>query len=124
MSFWSGPPQTPPLETQFFELLRGGVGGGQKSTPPFLGPRIMNLLVFFYLSQKSVSGFRLHGVCMGRSGTSAYAVYALSSHFWYVGGFGDLGGGGLVHNLLMQFFTLDSSKIEVFETCCFDVVIT
>ena len=31
---------------------------------------------------------------------------------------------GLVHNLLMQFFTLDSSKIEVFETCFFDVVTT
>ena len=28
---------------------------------------------------------------MGRSGTSAYAIYALSSHFCYVGGFGDLG---------------------------------
>ena len=39
-----------------------------------------------------------------------------------------VGGGGspkgLVHNLLMQFFTLDSSKIEVFETCFFDIVIT
>ena len=37
------------------------------------------------------------------------------------------GGGspkGWVHNLLMQFFTLDSSKIEVFETCFFDIVIT
>ena len=31
---------------------------------------------------------------------------------------------GLVHNLLMQFFTLDSSKMEVFETCCFDIVTT
>ena len=31
---------------------------------------------------------------------------------------------GPVHNLLMQFFTLDSSKIEVFETCFFDVVTT
>ena len=29
-----------------------------------------------------------------------------------------------VHNLLMQFFTLDSTKIEVFETCFFDIVIT
>ena len=29
-----------------------------------------------------------------------------------------------VHNLLMQFFTLGSSKIEVFETCFFDVVTT
>ena len=38
------------------------------------------------------------------------------------------GGGGspkrLVHNLLVQFFTPDSSKIEVFETCFFDIVIT
>ena len=31
---------------------------------------------------------------------------------------------GLVHNLLMQFFTLGSSKIEVLETCFFDVVTT
>ena len=39
-----------------------------------------------------------------------------------------MGGGGapkgLVHNLLMQFFTLDSSKIEVFEFRFFDIVIT
>ena len=28
---------------------------------------------------------------MGRSGTSAYAVYALFSHLCYVGGFGNLG---------------------------------
>ena len=37
------------------------------------------------------------------------------------------GGGspkGLVHNLLLQFFTLGSSKIEVFETCFYDYVIT
>ena len=37
------------------------------------------------------------------------------------------GGGspkGLVHNLLVQFFTLDGSKIQVFETCFFDIVIT
>ena len=31
---------------------------------------------------------------------------------------------GLVHNLLMQFFTLDSSKIEVSETYFFGMVIT
>ena len=66
-------------------------GGGQKMTPPFFGSKIMNLLVFSILSRKSVSGFQLHRVCMGRSGTSAYAVYALFSHFCYVGGFGDLG---------------------------------
>ena len=31
---------------------------------------------------------------------------------------------GPVHNLLMQFFTSDSSKIEVFETCFYDIVTT
>ena len=31
---------------------------------------------------------------------------------------------GLVHNLLMQFFTRGSSKIEVFETCFSDIVTT
>ena len=42
---------------------------------------------------------------------------------YWVGG----GGGapkGLVRNLLMQFFTLDSSKMEVFETYFFDIVTT
>ena len=44
-------------------------------------------------------------------------------------GIGSGGGGGgspkgLVHNLLMQFFTLGSSKMEVFKTCFFDVVTT
>ena len=37
------------------------------------------------------------------------------------------GGGaprGLVHNLLMQLFTPDSSKMEVFEICFCDIVIT
>ena len=31
---------------------------------------------------------------------------------------------GPVHNLLVQFFTLGSSKIEVFETCFYDAVTT
>ena len=31
---------------------------------------------------------------------------------------------GLVHNLLIQLFNLGSSKIEVFETRFFDIVIT
>ena len=31
---------------------------------------------------------------------------------------------GLLHNLLMQFFTLGSSKMEVFETCFSDIVMT
>ena len=31
---------------------------------------------------------------------------------------------GLVHNLLMQLFTLGSSKIKVLEKCFFDIVTT
>ena len=70
----------------------GGLGGGcRKNDPPFFGSKIMNLLVFSILSRKSVSGSRLHGVCMGLSGTSTCGVYALFSHFWYVGKVGDLG---------------------------------
>ena len=31
---------------------------------------------------------------------------------------------GLVHNLLMRLFILDSSKMEVFKTCFFDILTT
>ena len=43
-------------------------------------------------------------------------------------GIGRSGEGGcpnaLVHNLLMHFFTLENSKIEVFKTHFFDIMIT
>ena len=58
----------------------------------------MNLLVFCDFEPKKCFRSRLHGVCMGRSGTSAGAVYALFSRFCYVGGFGDLGD-PVVHTL-------------------------
>ena len=106
---------------------------------------------------------------MGWSETSPFAVYAIFSHFCYVGGFGDLGDpvvptlrgvsgdtegrflqslsvpragrcrykrcemaastnnglvNGLLHTLFMLFFTLDNSKIEVFGTYSYDIVIT
>ena len=52
-------------------------------------------------------------------------IYVVFHPIW---GLGRVGGGGapkgLVHNLLMQFFTLGSSKLEVFETCFYDTVIT
>ena len=60
----------------------------------------------------------------------SYAKHALGRIYMFFTLFGYwVGGGGgvpkgLVHNLLMQFFTLDSSKIEVFKTCFFDVVTT
>ena len=48
--------------------------------------------------------------------------------FFILFGYYVWGGGGspkgLVHNLRMQVFTLGSSKIEVFETCFFDIVTT
>ena len=72
----------------------GGVGGVknvEKMTPPFFGSKITNLLVFFDFEPKKCFRAQLHRVCMGRSGTSADAVYAVFSHFCYVGGFGDLG---------------------------------
>ena len=50
-------------------------------------------------------------------------IYMFFTLFGYWAG----GGGspkGLVHNLLMQVFTPDSSKMEVFETYFFDIVIT
>ena len=46
---------------------------------------------------------------------------------YYVGGGvsqGDWYTTCLVHKLLLQFFTLGSSKIEVFETCFYDIVTT
>ena len=47
--------------------------------------------------------------------------------FFTLFGYWPNGGGspkGLVHNLLMQFVPLGSSKIEVFETCFFDIINT
>ena len=41
--------------------------------------------------------------------------------YWVGGGWSPK---GLVHNLLMQIFTPGSSKIDVFETCFFDIVTT
>ena len=60
---------------------------------------------------------------------SSYAKHILGRIYVFFTLFGCWvrGGGaskGLVHNLLMHFFTMGSSKIEVFEICFFDVVTT
>ena len=53
-------------------------------------------------------------------------IYVFFALFGYQVGGGGGGGApkGRVANLLMQFFTPDSSKMEVFETCFCDIVIT
>ena len=54
-----------------------------------------------------------------------YIKHVLGRIYMFFTVLGYSGGGapkGLVHNLLMQVFTLDSSEIEVFETCFYDIV--
>ena len=55
-----------------------------------------------------------------------YAVFTRFSPYLGIRSGGGGGGApkGLVHNLLMLFFTLGCSKIEVFKTCFYDTVIT
>ena len=48
-------------------------------------------------------------------------IWVFFTLFGYWVGGGEGAPKGLVHNLLMQVFTLDSSKIEVFKTCFFDI---
>ena len=59
----------------------------------------------------------------------SYVKHSLGCIYVFFTLFGYWAGGGgspkeLIHNLLMQFFTPDSSKMEVFETYFFDIVIT
>ena len=53
-------------------------------------------------------------------------IYVVSPYLGIRSGVGGGGGApkGLVHNLLMQFFTPGSSKIEVFKTGFHDIVTT
>ena len=52
-------------------------------------------------------------------------IFLFFTPFGYWGGGGGGGGQtGMVHNLLVQFFTPGSSKLEVFETYFFDIPIT
>ena len=53
-----------------------------------------------------------------------WAVFTCFSHYSGIGRGKGVTPKGLVHNLHMQFFTLDSSTIEVFKIYFFDTVIT
>ena len=51
-------------------------------------------------------------------------VFFTQFGYWAHGGEGGGSPKASIHNLLMQLFTLGSSKIEVFETCFFDILTT
>ena len=79
----------------------GGGGGSKRSAPLFPGPQ----------------------------GEPAHGLHPrfMVAEIWADRVLGGEGGGaprGLVHNLLMQFFTPGGSTTEVFETCFFDIVTT
>ena len=64
----------------------------KKNDPPFIGSKIMNLLVFLYFELKKC--FRVPtpwGLYGAGWDERSCVVDALFGHFRYVGGFGDLG---------------------------------
>ena len=64
-----------------------------------------------------------HPRCVKHVLARIYLFFTLFGYWAGGGGGGGVSPKGLVHNLLLQFFTLGSSKIEVFETYLFDIVI-
>ena len=113
----------------FFTLFGYWVGGGGGGSPKGL---VHNLLMqFFNLDSSKIEVLEtfFFDVVITQNDHPRYVKHVLGRIyvFFTLFGYWVRGGGspkGLVHNLLMQFFTLDSSKIEVFETCFFDTVIT
>ena len=113
----------------FFTILGCWVGMGGGS-PQGL---VHNLLMqFFTLDSCKIEVFKLFFLIL-RPPKMDHPCYVkhVSGHIWVfftiLGCWVGVGWGapkGLVHILLMQFFTLDSSKIEVFKTCLSDEVTT
>ena len=106
----------------------GWVGGGGGGAPKGL---VHNLLMqFFTLDSSKIEVFKtcFFDIVTTQYDHPSYPKHVLGRIYMFFTLFGYwVGGGspkGLVHNLLMQFFTLDSSKIEVFKTCFFDIVTT
>ena len=95
------------------------------------GPVHNLLMQFFTLGSSKIEVFEtcFFDFVTTQNDHPRYVKHVLGRIYVFLTLFGDQvrGGGspgGLVHNLLMQFFTPDSSKIEVFETCVFDIVTT
>ena len=96
MSFWSGPPQTPPTWNPVFGAFEGGLGGGQKMTSLF--PR---------------SGQWAHQArSMGPPKASKLLFCRWFNGIW------------CVHKLFEQFSTLYGSKTENCAKTIFDIVTT
>ena len=57
-------------------------------TPPFFGSKIMDLLVFFDCERKKCFRVPTPWGLYGAEWGERLCIYALSSHFCYVGGFG------------------------------------
>ena len=96
------------------------------------GPVHNLLMQFFNLDSSKIEVFEtcFFDVVTTQNDHPRYVKHVLGCVcvFFILFGYEIRGGGGspkgLVHNLLMQFFTPGSSKIEVFETCFFDIVTT
>ena len=116
----------------FFTLFGYQVGGGGGGGAP--KGRVHNLLMqFFNPDSSKIEVFEtcFFDIVTTQNDHPRYVKHVLGRIYVFFTLFGNQvrgGGGGalrgLVHNLLMQFFTPNSSKMEVFETCFCDIVIT
>ena len=96
------------------------------------GPVHNLLMQFFTLGSSKIEVFEtcFFDVVTTQNDHPSYAkhvlgrIYVFFHPIWVLGPGGGGSPKGRVHNLLMQFFNPDSSKIEVFETCFFDIVTT
>ena len=91
-----------------------------------------NLLMQFFnpdSSKMEVFETYFFDIVTTQNDISSYAKHILGRIYVFFTLFGCWVRGGVspkgrVHNLLMQLFNLDSSKIEGFETCFYDIVTT
>ena len=105
--------------------IRSKGGGSPKG-------RVHNLLMQFFTpdsSKMEVFETYFFDIVTTQNDHPSYGKHVLGRIYVFFTQFGKYvrGGGspkGRVHNLLMQFFNPDSSKMEVFETCFFDIVTT
>ena len=89
------------------------------------------LLQFFTLDSSKIRVFETYffDIVTTQNDHARYVKHILGRIYMFFTLFGYWAGGGgspkgLVHNLHMQFFPLDSSKIKVFETYFFVIVTT